>query len=207
LLVAEPKRPESWSGSSSLRMLSSGLREVLRNRAILIVMVVELVMAFRSGAGDFLPVYFTGDMGMTALDAGLLFTVFLAAGLPAPYFWGYLSDRLERRLIVMLTMGSAAMLWYLLPHVRSVAQLLPVLALLGFVCQGVGGVIQAFAAEVTTAENRDIVFGIYFTLAFTIGSLSPVLMGYFADTAGFQASFVYVGTVSLSAVVASYFMK
>jgi MFS family permease len=75
------------------------------------------------------------------------------------------------------------------------------------VSQGIAGVVQAFVADATTKENRDIVYGIYFTIGFTIASFSPVIMGYLADTLGFYASFTYVALVSLSAVVASHFLK
>jgi hypothetical protein len=73
--------------------------------------------------------------------------------------------------------------------------------------QGVGGVIQAFVGEATTLENRDLVYGIYFTLTYSIGSLSPVVLGYVADAFGFQMGFSYMALVSLAAVIASYFLK
>jgi FSR family fosmidomycin resistance protein-like MFS transporter len=207
LLIKEPKRPGSWSGASSLRELRKGIRDIFRSRVVVIVMVVETVMAFRVGISDFLPTYFTEALGMSSVSSGLLFTGFLVAGLPAPYFWGLMSDRLERRVVVMGAMGAAAALWFLLPLVNGSVLLLPLLLVLGFVGQGVGGVIQAFVAEATEPENRDIIFGVYFTLAFTIGSISPVIFGVLADSYGFQTAFLYVSTVSLLAVAASYYLK
>jgi len=114
---------------------------------------------------------------------------------------------LERRKVAMSTMGAAAVLWYLLSYGGNGLQLLAILIPLGFVSQGIAGVVQAFVADATTKENRDIVYGIYFTIGFTIASFSPVIMGYLADTLGFYASFTYVALVLLSAVVASYFLK
>lgn len=207
LLINEPKRPGNWSGAASLRELTNGVRDIFRSRIVVIVMIVETVMAFRVGISDFLPTYFIEALGMSSVSAGLLFTGFLVAGLPAPYFWGFLSDRLERRVVVMIAMGTAAVLWFFLPIIGGSVLLLPLLIVLGFVGQGVGGVIQAFVAEVTEAENRDIIFGVYFTLAFTIGSVSPVIFGLLADLYGFQSAFLYVSTVSILAVAASFYLR
>jgi MFS family permease len=206
LFIAEKKRPEQWSGLSSFKTMSTGVIEVLKNRVVLVVMMVEMVMAFRVGASDFIPAYLI-KTGLSPVEAGFFFTVFLGAGLPSPYIWGYLSDKIERRKIVMLSMGVAAFLWYQLPFSGNYYSLLLNLGVLGFACQGIGGVIQAYVAEVTMPENRDIIYGIYYTLAFTLGSLSPVIIGYLADSFSFQASFAYVGVISLLAVIAAYFMK
>jgi MFS family permease len=170
-------------------------------------MIVETVMAFRSGAADFIPTYLVSDQGMTALEAGALFTLFLGSGIPAAYFWGYLSDRFERRWVLMVVMGVASILWFLLPYGTGNIQITMILIGLGFVCQGVGGIIQAFVGEATTHENRDLVYGIYFTLSSSVGSISPMVLGYVADAFGFQMGFSYVALVSLTAVIASYFLK
>jgi MFS family permease len=207
LSLAEPKRLGGRTGQSTLTVLASGMREVLRNRTVLLLMIVEMVMAFRAGASDFIPSYLVRDLSMTSLEAGVLFTIFLCSGIPASYFWGYLSDRFERRRILMLVMGMASVLWFLLPYGRNTYQLVLILIPLGFVCQGAGSILQAFMGEATTKENRDLVYGIYFTLAYSVGSLSPVILGYLADSFGFRIGFSYVALVSLSAVIASYFLK
>lgn len=207
LFIVEPKRSREWSGTSSLGMLLKGLKMVLSDRIVLTVMTVEMVMAFRIGARDFIPSYLVRDLGMAPLEVGVLFAIFIGAGIPAPYFWGYLSDKVERRKVVMFAMGLACVLWYLLPYARDSIQILTVLVPLGFAGQGIGGMVQAFVAEATTQENRDLIYGLYFTLAFTLGSLSPVILGYLADSFGFLVGFSYVALVSLLAVVAAYFLR
>lgn len=207
LFVNEPKRSRQWSGASSLQLLFTGVRDVLRNRTVVAVLVLETVMAFRIGARDFLPSYFSNQLGMTTLEVGVIFAIFVGSGIPAPYIWGHLSDRFQRTKVVMLAMGASAALWYLLPSGKTAVQLLAILVPLGFASQGVGGVIQAYVADATSQENRDIIYGIYFTLAFTLGSLSPVIQGFLTDTYGFETSFTYVAAVSLLAVIASVFLK
>jgi len=207
LFIAESKRSGDRAGQFTLKVLVSEMREVLRNRTIVMVMVVEATMAFRMGASDFIPSYLVRDLSMTPARAGILFTVFLGSGLFAPYLWGVLSDRFGRSRVLMLAMGGAAVFWYLIPYGRNTFQLVLILVPLGIVCQGVGGIIQAFVGEVTTRDNRDLVFGIYFTLAYSIGSLSSVILGYIADSFGFQISFTCVALFSVSATIAAYFLK
>jgi FSR family fosmidomycin resistance protein-like MFS transporter len=207
LFVAESKPSEDRTGQFTLRVLVGEMRKVLRNRTIVMVMVVEATMAFRMGASDFIPSYLVRDLSMTPARAGILFTVFLGSGLIAPYLWGSLSDRFGRSRVLMLAMGGATVFWYLIPYGRNTFQLVFILVPLGIVCQGVGGIIQAFVGEVTTQENRDLVYGIYFTLAYSIGSLSSVMLGYIADSFGFQISFTCVALFSLSATIAAYFLK
>ncbi len=207
LFIAESKRPGDRTGQLTLRVLVGEMRKVLRNRTIVMVMVVEATMAFRMGASDFIPSYLVRDLSMTPARAGILFTVFLGSGLFAPYLWGSLSDRFGRSRVLMLAMGGATVFWYLIPYGRDTFQLVLILVPLGIVCQGVGGIIQAFVGEVTTQENRDLVYGIYFTLAYSIGSLSSVILGYIADSFGFQISFTCVALFSFSATIAAYFLK
>jgi len=207
LFVAESKRSGDETGQFTLTVLVGEMREVLRNRTVMMVMVLEMTMAFRMGASDFIPSYLVRDLSMTSAGAGILFTIFLGSGLFAPYLWGVLSDRFGRRRVLMLAMSGATVFWYLIPYGRNTFQLALILIPLGIVCQGVGGINQAYVGEVTTQENRDLVYGIYFTLAYSVGSLSSVILGYLADSFGFQIGFTYVAVVSFFGIIAAYFLK
>jgi len=48
-------------------------------------MIVDTVMAFRVGAGDFIPSYFVRDLGMTSMEAGTLFATFLGSSMAAHF--------------------------------------------------------------------------------------------------------------------------
>lgn len=206
LFIRRSKRFTAGRVRSGMSLLNE-TRRLLRDKVMLAIVAAEAVMAFRMGAGEFLPSYFVKNLGMTTIDASVLFAVFLSAGIPSPYFWGHLSDKFQRRKIVMLAMGIACFMWFLLPYGEGILQLLPILLLLGFVSVGTGGVVQAFAAENTSPQNRDLVYGVYFTLAFTLGGISPVVIGYLADSLGFQIGFLYVALVSLLALIAASFLR
>ena len=207
LFIKEAPRSGQESGRSRLTTLADGVREVFRNRTVLMILVLETVMAFRAGASDFIPTYMIRDVGLPALEVGVIFTVFLGSGIPAPYFWGFLSDRFNRRNIIMLVMALASVFWLLLPYGSATTHFLVILIPLGFVSQGVGGIIQAYVAVTTRKENRDLIYGIFFTLAYGLGSFSPVIQGFLADSLGFYVSFTYVGLISALAVIVAYFLK
>lgn len=207
LLILESKHSQMQYKTASLSLLVKDLREILRSGPILAVMAVQTVMAFRIGAGDFLPLYFERDLGMTQFEVGALYAIFLGSGIPAPYFWGYLSDRFERRKVIMLAMGLASVLWFILPYSRDSFPLISVVVMLGFMTVGVGGVVLAIVADRSGQVNRDVAYGIYFTISFALGSFSPLILGSFADAYGFQTGFMYVAVISLSSVMAAYFLK
>jgi MFS family permease len=207
LFITEAPRTGHEGERSRLTTLADGVREVFRNRTVLMILMLETVMAFRAGAADFIPTYLVRDVGIPALEAGVIFTVFLGSGIPAPYFWGFLSDRLNRRNIIMLVMALASVFWLLLPYGSTSTHFLVILIPLGFVSQGVGGIIQAYVAVTTRKENRDLIYGIFFTLAYVLGSFSPVIQGFLADSIGFYVSFTYVGLISAIAVIVAYFLK
>lgn len=140
LLIKESGRSRAGIREAGAFLLRDMLR-VLKNRIALAIIAVEMVMAIRMGAADFLSSYFTRDLGMTSFEAGLMFSIFLGSGIPAPYFWRRLSDKFERRKIVMLALGVACMFWYLLTYGGSGLQLVGILIPLGFATVGIGGVV------------------------------------------------------------------
>jgi MFS family permease len=174
---------------------------------VLIALIIETIMSFGIGARDFLPLYFGQELGLSESYVAFLWTVFLVASIPAPYLWGYLSDKIERRKVVMLAMGILAIFWLILSYKISLFYLVPVLIILGFARTGTGAVILAFVANTISHEKLDVIYGMYFTIAFGIGSTSPVILGYLVDNFSFSASFIGVAFTSFLAMIAAYFLK
>jgi FSR family fosmidomycin resistance protein-like MFS transporter len=201
LFIHESSRFQERSHASSFAQLSEGLHQVLSNRVVLGVLVLQTVMTFRTGAQSFLPSYFVNVLNMTSVQSGLIFALFMGSGIPAPYLLGHLSDRFGRKKVVVFSMSIAAILWYLLSYPRYTFPLISILVPLGLVNQGVAGVVQAFVADSTTHENRDLIYGIYFTISFALGSLSPVILGGVVDAYGFQSYFIWIALVSTLAVI------
>ena len=207
LFVFESRRSRAPYKAAGVSTFLKDMREIFRSPPMLAIIAVQTVMAFRLGAGDFLPLYFERNLEMTPNEVGALYAIFLGSGIPAPYVWGYLSDRFERRKVVMLAMGLGSLLWFLLPCVKNDAWLISVVVMLGFITVGVGGVVLAIVADSSGQVSRDLSYGICFTISFALASFSPLIVGSLADAYGFQTSFTYVALISLSSVVAAYFLR
>ncbi|HVB74631.1 MAG TPA: MFS transporter, partial [Ktedonobacteraceae bacterium] len=78
--------------------------------------------------------------------------------------------------------------------------LLPVsLLLMGFVVYAESPLLQAYLADTASPTMRDAAFGLYFALAFGVGSVWSAVLGWMIDHFGFGAAF---WTMALSYIVA-----
>lgn len=77
------------------------------------------------------------ELGLTAQGIGLYFGVTAAMRILAPNLWGWLADRSNRRMpYIRLALGMAAVLFFCLGQVTSLAALLLLGALMGFFWTG-----------------------------------------------------------------------
>ena len=73
----------------------SKLKESLRNRNVLSISLLRSVMAFRMGVRTFLPLYFIDILGFPSETSSILYSIMLFGGVFGPFFWGYISDRMN----------------------------------------------------------------------------------------------------------------
>ena len=78
--------------------------------------------------------------------------------------------------------------------------LIPVsLLLMGFAVYAESPLLQAYLADSAQPQMRDTAFGLYFALAFGVGSIWSGVLGWMIDTFGFGAAF---STMAASYVLA-----
>ncbi len=182
----------------------AGLREALRHRNVIAISLLRSVMAFRMGVRTFLPLYFINVLGLAAETSSLLYSVMLFGGVLGPFFWGNLSDRMNRKPLIMGIMAASSVLYFLLQFVVDVWLLAAVLFMIGFLVQTV--VVQNVLSDSVEPSQLDQIFGFYFTLGFTVGSVSSVLFGYIVEFFGFGWGFTYIAGVTLVSMVPALFI-
>ncbi|MFQ6054033.1 MAG: MFS transporter, partial [Candidatus Bathyarchaeia archaeon] len=171
-----------------------GFLVALRNRNVLAISAVRTAMAFRMGVRAFIPLYFIDVLGLGTGLSSILYSLMIFGSVLGPFFWGYLSDRMRRKPLVIGVLASSSLLFLCLPRVRGVPLLAPLLFLIGFMVQTV--VAQNILADSADPAQLDQIFGFYFTLGFTLGSLSSVVFGYVVELFGFGMGFTFIAAVT-----------
>lgn len=181
------------------------LREQLKNRNVLSISVLRSVMAFRMGVRTFLPLYFIDILGFTSERSSLLYSILLGGGVLGPFFWGWLSDKINRKPLIIGIMVASAAGYFMLNFVTSFWGLAILLFFIGFMVQTV--IVQSVMTDSVEKSQLDQIFGLYFTIGFTIASFSSAIFGYVVENYGFSMGFSYIAVVSAVSLVPAFFIQ
>jgi len=199
------------SGSESAEATSrdafswARLKEAMRNRNVIAISLLRSVMAFRMGVRTFLPLYFINVLGVRPGTSSILYSVLLFGGVFGPFFWGYLSDRMNRKPLIIGVMVTSSVLYFLLQFADDFWILALVLFMIGFMVHTV--IVQNVLSDSVEASQLDQIFGFYFTLGFTLASLSSIIFGYIVEIFGFSWGFTYVSAVTVVSILPGLFIR
>ncbi len=183
----------------------SKLRESLKNKNVLAISLLRSVIAFRMGVRTFLPLYFIDILGFNSETSSVLYAILLFGGVLGPFFCGSLSDRVNRKpLIIGITVASIVG-YYLLNHVTGFWPLAVLLFLIGFLVQTV--IVQSVLSDSVERDQLDQIFGFYFTIGFTIASFSSIIFGYIIELYGFNWGFTYIAAVTGISLLPAFFIQ
>jgi len=177
----------------------------LKSKNVLPISLLRSVMAFRMGVRSFLPLYFINFLGLsTELSSGL-YSLLLFGGVVGPFFWGYLSDRMKKKPLIIGIITMSGLLYLTLSFVENALFLAPILFFIGFMAQTV--IVQSVLSESVEKTQLDQVFGLFYTLGFTLGSFSSLIFGYVVETYGFNLAFSYIAAVTGLSIIPGFFIK
>lgn len=195
--------------SSSLKRGMAGLKALiqpLQHRTLAIIMLVSIIAAGGRGLGNvttYVPLYLHNVRNLNSTTLSILFTILLIGSVLGPLLGGRLSDLAGRRPLLLAFYGASAATTLLFLVVAAPGMpfwLIPVsLILMGFAVYAESPLLQAYLADAARPEMRDTAFGLYFTLAFGVGSVWSAILGWEIDRFGFGAAF---WTMALSYLVA-----
>jgi len=203
LVVVEPPRAAVPKGSLSgpgklLRAVAGDLRLLLANRALRGVLLG--VFAVRFGASLIEPVLtlfvetLKGvDPERLASQAGLVFSVQVAATVFVTPYWGRLGDRRGPRRVFRLCAAGAALSFGAQALVTSLPQLLCLRLVCGVFLAGIMPTAYSAASRHSSADQRGGAYGFTFSSVILARGLGLLGGGWLAAHVGFAPLFVVGG--------------
>ena len=183
-LRAIAHRPAATPGraSSSWRWLGQPLA--------IAVLLATLLVAVGSGTiGSYIPLYGRG-FGMTETDAGAIITALYASSAILRASAGRLTDRIDRKLLLIGGVGLSAIAVSLFSFSHNLSQFIIVGVVFGI---GMGIAMPAslvMAADFSSTGGRALSMAIP-TCFFQVGlAAGPTVMGYIAQVSGFETMFL-----------------
>lgn len=171
--------------SSAKRSTRGELGASLSRFRIVAAIVILIVLVFSkyvymSSITSFYTFYLIDDYGVTIEHAQLFLFAFLFAAAAGTFFGGPLADRFGRRNIIWLSVLGTAPFSIALPYANLFwTGVLCVCA--GFVLSSAFSIIVVYAQELLPG-NVGFISGLFFGLAFGLGGLGSVVLGWIADT-------------------------
>lgn len=183
---------------------------LLRQRVVQLTGVIQFTrLSVAQGFTFWLPSYLVVDRGQTLATAGLVAAVASAISAPVNYFGGYLSDRINRPLLVIggslsiLTVGLS-----LLTYAPGVPGVLGVVALISVVIQIYFGPLFALPLQVLGDRNAGLISGLGNFWANLGGFAFVYALGAVKDSTGsFRAGFLSLAVLCVVALIAALLIR
>ena len=190
--------------SQSLARYWDGLRQLFRNRALILLSTGSTFRSMtQSALLTFLPVYLAHDMGYSPFVVGACLFALQAAGFAAAPIAGHLADRMGRRSIVMGSMATTAVVLLAMAFSGGSALFVALVAVLGFFLYAIRPVIQAWLLEATPKNMGGSSIGILFGAQALGAAAGPFLAGMVADRQGLISTFYFL---AVTIVIANLFV-
>ncbi|WP_424767376.1 MFS transporter [Paenibacillus sp. sgz302251] len=150
--------------------------------AFAIAILVAIVFArswYAAAIGNFYQFYVVEAYGISIKAAQVPLFLFLAAGVAGTFLGGMLADRIGRKKMMLISILGAAPFALMLPHL-PLAWVYPLIVVLGFILQSGFSVSVVYAQELMPGKVGTA-SGLITGLAFGMGGLGAVVLGYMAD--------------------------
>ena len=136
------------------------------------------------GLLSFMPVYLKQDLGMDSFGVGLHVGLLTLLGVATGPFFGYFSDRIGRRLPIVLSMAVIGVAMFVMGGAGSGVTLTVALAVAGLFLWSSQDVINATAMDASPPGLQGSTVALMFLSSLLGATVGVVVMGYVVDLTG-----------------------
>jgi MFS family permease len=173
---------------------------VFTNRTVLIAFAISILRSMgQTSLLAFLPLYLSIQLKFSAGKVGTYMSILFLFAALAPSFSGWLSDRVGRIPLIIVSLAVATVSVGSIPTMGVGIPLAICLGVVGTALWAVRPVIFAAAMEVAPPQVAGTLVGFLFTGNMGISAVAPLLSGLIADSYGLGHSLVSIGFFPLLA--------
>ncbi len=179
----------SLSDGKDLKLLKEGWRRVLGERRVLVAGLAEAVQYLTYGAFEFFFVLYASSKGINEFLIGIIVGIGLVSVTVTKPIFGWLSDRLGRRPMILggFILGGGALV--AVPVMREFLGLAAVSFFYGFGFSAVTSSTPAFVSDITDRRDYGSAMGAL-SMIMDIGqTFGPVLTGFILAASNFTVAF------------------
>ena len=157
--------------------------------------LVSLSVAFQVGIASmfaFLALYLVDARGISPALAAIAFGYTQLVGIVGAPLGGWLSDRLGRRIPILISLGVIGPSVYLIAITPNDLLLIP-LTIFGLAFSMRGTATEVLVMDTAPAARRGAVLGAYYLAAQPIGGIATPIFGLIAGAIGISAAFSGIG--------------
>jgi len=204
IFIFSPKITIKGKKTVNVRNYFSDAYKSLKKIEVIVMILLHAVRsAVHSGFTVYLLIYLKEYLNLSPVAIGIHFSLIGLSGVLFTPIWGAFSDRVGRLPVITLGMILTGIFIYLIRFGSSGWSLIILLLLLGCVLFAIVPVISAAAIDYTIKGTEGTSVSLLFSGGAILGSLSPLISGYFYDSFGFNAVLTFTSVLALLGTVIS----
>ena len=180
-------------------------KRISKNIKMALVLILFLIFArswYISGMTNFYAFYAIDKYGLSIKEAQIFLFAFLVSGAFGTFFGGPLADRFGKKNIIFISMIATAPLSAIIPFMPYTVAF-ALLTVSGFILMSSFSVTVVYAQELVPGKIGTMA-GLTVGLAFGMGAIGSVGLGYLADLIGLPMMIICVGFLPLLGILTMF---
>ncbi|NRD78677.1 MFS transporter [Bacillus sp. BRMEA1] len=173
----------------------NGVSKDIKKALALILLFIFARSWYVSGMTNFYAFYGIKEYALSIKDSQLFLFAFLVSGAFGTFFGGPLADRFGKKTMITFSMVAALPFSLFIPHASPVLAFI-FLVITGFIIMTSFSVTVVYAQELVPGKIG-LMSGLTVGLAFGMGAIGSVGLGYIADSIGLHSMITWLGILPL----------